>query len=218
LYLAHEYVEEGDRIAFVLPKSVISGVSWFLARSLLASMYQLEYVIVSMDSSAGYNFSESTSLSETLLIAKRTKKHDEKEKSCFVCLLKKPATAMEATQLAHEIATGYNSKADKMDIFEPGYGQQNVVASGVIAYTIPRKVLLENIDNWGKLVAFTDPWLTLQVMELLGGKIQLSDKKISVPLRQIGKFAKIGVDRHQFHDNFAEVEDRTPGCKPSLFG
>lgn len=218
LYLAHEYVKEGDRIAFVLPRNVISGVSWFLARSLLASMYHLEYVIVSMDPAGGYNFSESTSLSETLLVARRIKKHDEKEKTCIVCLLKKPVTAMEATQLAHEVATNYGNRAGKMDIFKHGYGQQNVLAPGVIAYTIPRKVLLKNIDNWGKVIAFSDPWLTLQSMELLEGKIQISDEKTSVPLKQIGGIAKIGVDRHQFHDSFAVTESQTPGTKPSLFG
>ena len=218
LYLAHEYVKEGDRIAFVLPKSVLSGVSWFLARSLLASMYQLEYIIVSMDPSAGYNFSESTSLSETLLIARRTGKHDENEKTCIVCLLKKPTTAMAATQLAHDIFSSYAAGADRMDVFKHGYGQQNLVAPHVVAYTVPRKILLENIDNWGKLIAFTDPWLTLQAMELLEGKIQVQDGKIDVPMEQIGKLAKIGVDRHQFHDNFAEAEEGTPGTKPSLFG
>ncbi|MBS7614563.1 hypothetical protein KEJ18_02360 [Candidatus Bathyarchaeota archaeon] len=88
LHLAHEYVKEGDRIAFVLPKNILSGVSWFLARSLLASIYHLEYVVVSMDPTSGYNFSESTSLSEALLVAKRTASHNEKERTCIACLLK----------------------------------------------------------------------------------------------------------------------------------
>jgi len=218
LYLAHEYVKEGDRIAFVLPKSVLSGVSWFLARSLLASMYHLEYVVVSMDPIMGYNFSESTSLSETLLIAKRTTNHNEKEKTGIVCLLKKPTTAMAATQLAHEAVQSYASKADKMDIFKYGYSQQNVISQGVVAYTVPRNILLENIDNWGKLIAFTDPWLTIQALELLEGKIQTSRNKVAAPLKQIGKIARIGIDRHQFHDNFQRADEETPGTKPCVFG
>ncbi|MGB9671589.1 MAG: hypothetical protein ACPLZY_00405 [Candidatus Norongarragalinales archaeon] len=218
LYLAHEYVKEGDRIAFVLPKNILSGVSWFLARSLLTSMYHLEYIVVSMDPTSGYNFSESTSLSETLLIAKRALNHSEKQRTCIVCLLKKPATAMEATQLAHEIVQSYASKADKMDVFKHGYGQHNIIAPGVVAYTVSRKFLLENIDNWGKLISFTDPWLTTQAMELLEGQIQVGDKKVSVPSKQIGKIARIGIDRHQFHDNFQRVDEGTPGTKPCVFG
>lgn len=218
LYLAHEYVKEGDRIAFVLPKNLLSGVSWFLARSLLASMYHLEYVVVSMDPTSGYNFSESTSLSETLLIAKRTANHNEKEKTCIVCLLRKPTTAIAATQLAHEIVQRYASQADTMNVFKYGYGQQNVIAPGVVAYTVSRKFLLENIDNWGKLISFTDPWLTTQAMDLLEGQIQIGDKKVSVPLKHVGKIAKIGIDAHQFHDTFVKTEEWTPGTKPSLYG
>lgn len=217
LCLAHEYVNEGDRIAFVLPRSVLSGVSWFLARSLIASMYHLEYIVVSMDPAGGYNFSESTSLSETLLVAKRVANHSEREKTCIVCLLKKPATAMEATQLAHEIVQNYASKVEKMDVFKYGYGQQNIIAPGVIAYTVPRRVLLENIDNWGKLLSFTDPWLTVQALELLEGRIHLGHKIINLSLKPIGKIAKIGIDAHQFHDNFVRSEE-APGTVPSLYG
>lgn len=218
LYLAHEYVKDGDRIAFVLPRNLLSGISWFLARSLLASMYQIEYVVVSMDPSAGYNFSESTSLSETLLVARRKQEHDDGEKTCFVCLLKKPTTAMEATQLAHEIAASYGSNAEKMDVFEHGYSQHNIISSGVVAYTLPRKILLENIDNWGKLISFTDPWLTLQALKLISGEIQVNEKTFDIPLKHLGRIAKIGIDAHQFHDNFAKVEEGTPGTKPSLYG
>jgi hypothetical protein len=50
----------------VLPRNLLMGVSWFLARVLLATKYHLKYVIVSSDSENGFNFSEGTSLSEVL--------------------------------------------------------------------------------------------------------------------------------------------------------
>lgn len=71
LYLAYRYVKPGGVIAFVLPRNVLSGVSWFLARALLASRFHVKYVIVSSDTSDtedGYNFSEGTSLSEALIV------------------------------------------------------------------------------------------------------------------------------------------------------
>jgi hypothetical protein len=105
-----------------------------------------------------------------------------------------------------------------MDVFRYGYGQQNVIAQGVVAYTVSRKFLLENIDNWGKLISFTDPWLTTQAMELLEGQIQIGDKRVCVPLKQVGNIARIGIDRHQFHDNFQRVDKGTPGTKPCVFG
>ncbi len=88
LHVAGETVVEGGRVAFVLPRSILSGVGWFLARALLASRFHLEYVVVSYDSQGGYNFSESTALSECLIVARKAREHSENEKTCIVALLK----------------------------------------------------------------------------------------------------------------------------------
>jgi hypothetical protein len=66
LQVAGETVSEEGRIAFVLLRSLLSGVGWFLARALSASRFHLEYVVVSYNPRRGYNFSESTALSECL--------------------------------------------------------------------------------------------------------------------------------------------------------
>jgi len=80
LYLAYRYVKSYGVIAFVLPRSLLAGASWFLARVLLASRFHVKYVVVSNDP-RGYNFSEGTSLSETLIVAKRVDKHDDSEET-----------------------------------------------------------------------------------------------------------------------------------------
>jgi len=64
LYLAYKYMKESGVIAFVLPRNLLSGISWFLARVLLSTKFHLRYVIVSADNERGHNFSESTSLSD----------------------------------------------------------------------------------------------------------------------------------------------------------
>jgi len=90
LHLAYKYVKDHGVIAFVLPRGLLAGVSWFLARALLASKFHLKYVIVSSDSVNGYNFSEGTSLSETLIVARRVDVHRDDEDTVFVILLRKP--------------------------------------------------------------------------------------------------------------------------------
>ncbi|MEM2261620.1 MAG: hypothetical protein ABIM42_05900 [candidate division WOR-3 bacterium] len=50
LYLAYKYVEPEGAIAFVIPRNILSGISWFLARALLATKFHLKYVIISSDS------------------------------------------------------------------------------------------------------------------------------------------------------------------------
>jgi len=73
LYLASKRIKDNGKIAFVLPKSLLTGITWLSARSLLLDKFCLEHVVVSYDAEKGYNFSESTSLSETLIVARKRK-------------------------------------------------------------------------------------------------------------------------------------------------
>ncbi|RMF53954.1 MAG: hypothetical protein D6749_00785 [Chloroflexota bacterium] len=68
--VAHPYIKEGGRIALVLPKALLSGIAWEKTRQLINQHYRLEYLVVSHDPEK-WNFSESTDLSEVLLIARK---------------------------------------------------------------------------------------------------------------------------------------------------
>jgi hypothetical protein len=144
LYLAYRYVKNGGVIAFVLPRNLLAGVSWLLARVLLASKFHVRYVIVSSDSKNGYNFSEGTSLSETLIVAKRTDSHSDEEETAFVNLLSKPTTALEAVMLAEEIMRSASTKWE--DIVEVG-------ESKAVVFKVSRRQLLNSIDNWNRFIA-----------------------------------------------------------------
>lgn len=71
--IADRYVKKGGRLALVLPKALVSGVAWAPTRELLAKNYQLEFLVASQDPER-WNFSESTSLSEVMLVAQKTGK------------------------------------------------------------------------------------------------------------------------------------------------
>ncbi len=141
LYLAHRFVRDGGVIAFVLPRNILMGVSWFLARVLLATRYHLKYVIVSSDPENGYNFSEGTSLSEAIIIAKRQDKHSPDEETVFINLLRKPRTALEAIALADEV-------------MRRRYGYVPLGENMATAYVtrVKRGNLLNYILNWNILV------------------------------------------------------------------
>lgn len=68
--VAHPYIKEGGRIALVLPKALLSGVAWEKTRQLINQHYRLEYLVASHDPER-WNFSDSTDLSEVLLIARK---------------------------------------------------------------------------------------------------------------------------------------------------
>jgi hypothetical protein len=157
LYLAYKYVKEGGVIAFVLPRAILAGISWFLARILIASKFHLKYVIVSSDPKNGYNFSEGSDLSEVLLVAKRVERHEPSEETVFVILTKKPRTALEGVLVANSIIEA--KKKGMLQFSHEG-------AEGIIR-VIDRRTLLKHVDNWNRFVAISEPILNDYIFEFL---------------------------------------------------
>ena len=210
LYLAYKYVRDGGVIGFVLPRGVLAGVSWFLARTLLASKFHVKYVIVSNDPENGYNFSEGTSLSETLIVAKRVMQHSDEEETIFISLLRKPSTALEAMMLAEEVRK--KLPQDIPSLVEIG----NCKA---IVFKVRRKELLSNVDNWNRFVAIPDPVLLRKVVWslLIDNMVELGEERVRVPMVRFNDIMlSIGIDAHQFHDHFERVRTTTP--YPIVFG
>ncbi|MCL0029632.1 N-6 DNA methylase [Dehalococcoidia bacterium] len=205
LYLANMRVKEKGKICFVLPKSVLTGVSWFLARALLASRYHVEYLIVSYDSNSGYNFSESTSLSECLVVAKRVQGHQSNEVTRFISLLSKPKTSIEAIGLANEI------KNDG-DYVEAGSAKAFIVKA-------TRKEMLDQLDNWGRFIFLPNLSLLKEVKDLFSGVLRVGDVQKQIPLTKLNDLiTSIGLDRHQFIDAFRPTTGEVPGSLRVVHG
>ena len=199
IYLADIKIAEDGKICFVLPRGILSGVSWFLARTLLAAHYHVEYIIVSYDSDK-YNFSESTNLAECMFIA-RSREHPRKnETTDFVMLLKKPTTSIEAIALAQEISKGGNT------YFTGGKSKAFVRA-------IDRKVLIDNVDNWGRFVCLPELDILHQIDGILAGRISIGHQNVAIPMTKFNELIKtIGVDRQRFSDTFRPLDERVPGA------
>ena len=78
--LADQHIRVGGRIAFVLPSAILTGSRWIAIRRMILERYRLEWIVVSHDPRKRgkkrdlpgrywTSFSESTSMSEVLLIA-----------------------------------------------------------------------------------------------------------------------------------------------------
>ncbi len=205
LYLADMRLKQDGKICFVLPKGLLSGISWFLGRVLLAAKYHLRYVIVSYDPD-NYNFSESTSLSECMFVADRTDKHSDNEETTFITILKKPHTSIEAIALANRI-----------DNREGNY----IEAGNSMAFltTVKRHELLDNVDNWGRFVFLPNIELQDEITSLLSGTIKIGKTDGKLPLTRLNNLiSSIGVDRHRFTDTFEIVKEPIPGSMRVLHG
>ncbi len=198
-------MKQDGKICFVLPKSLLTGISWFLGRVLLAAKYRLKYVIVSYEPN-NYNFSESTSLSECMFVAERADKHQDGEETTFVTLLKKPHTSIEAIALANRIDSREGS------FIEAG-------KSSAFLTTVKRRELLDNVDNWGRFVFLPNIELQDEVINLLDGTIKIGKTKEKLPLTRMNNLiATVGVDAHRFVDTFQVVSDSVPGSLRMLHG
>lgn len=205
LYLAHKKVKENGKICFVLPKSFLCGISWFLARCLLAYYYHIEYIVVSYDSDNGYNFSESTSLSECLFVAKKVKQHSPNEETKFIVLLNKPKTSIEGISLARLIEK-------KKNFAETGDARAFILRNS-------REEMLEYIDNWGRFVFLPHLKLLKNIKDFLRGSINIGNIKAKIPITRLNNLiSSIGIDAHQFHDEFTITSKKVPGSTKILLG
>ena len=101
------------RLALVLPVTLCTGPSWQQTRSLIESGFALHMVITSHDP-LRWNFSDSTDLSEALLIA--TRRPEEKDgaehHTTFVNLWQNPNGVLDAHRMAQAIATTTPAKLE----------------------------------------------------------------------------------------------------------
>jgi hypothetical protein len=205
VYLADMRLKMGGKLCFVLPKSLLSGISWFLIRTLLAAKYHLKYVVVSYEPGAN-NFSESTSLSECLFVAERVQEHNADEETTFITLLKKPRTSIEAIAVANSI-DGNNER-----LVEAGESKAFLTKVG-------RGELLDNVDNWGRFTFLPDVEIMEEVASLLAGKIKIGSQNVKIPLARLNNvIASIGVDAHRFMDTFKVANENMPGAVRILHG
>ena len=101
--LAHRLVKPGGRIALVLPVTALSGESWQGIRGMLASKYEVEYVVSSHDPSLR-TMSYDTGIAEVLLVARRLNEGEApKGRGLFVNLWRAPYQETDALALVRTV-------------------------------------------------------------------------------------------------------------------
>ncbi len=197
---ADKALKAGGRLALVLPKAVLSGVAWGKTRNLLRENYRVAYIISSHDP-LHWNFSESTNLSEVLLIAEKKQDGPEKPpgKVTIVNLYRNPANIFEA------LALEFGLRGSAPDL-EAGQGALAVCLGNETlgeALSIPWHDL-EKRALWILPSAFAQADLIRTAFNLGEGKVSLpgtgKPKKVSLcPLKKLGS---LGPDRRDIHDGF----------------
>ena len=103
--LADAKVKKGGVVALVIPLTFASGEAWYAARNLFEQKYK-DIMVVSLGTTESNQiaFSADTGMAEVLVIATRkTTSSGEKSPVTFVNLLKRPASLLEAFNIAKVI-------------------------------------------------------------------------------------------------------------------
>jgi hypothetical protein len=193
-------------MALVLPAAITSGVAWEKTRTLIDAQYALETVVSSHHAPDRWAFSENTSLSEVLLVARkmRSTKSEGSSTCVFVNLWRNPSSTAEAIALADVIARVRDDAAV--------VSRRAALDHGVCSIMVGE-------SKWGELLASPlsevrhQPWLgsTFAQTDLVRTNWLLHEGNLSVPgasqtvpmqICPLGRLVEFGPDRRDVHDGF----------------
>lgn len=114
MLLGLRITKPGARIGIVIPRSMLSGVSWTFVRDQYFKACDIEYIISNFDPEtkpgpAAWSWSENTNLGEVLIVARRrsadadTDPPTPRPDVTYVSVWKRPNNEVEALLLAHSI-------------------------------------------------------------------------------------------------------------------
>ena len=190
------------RLALVLPATVCTGPSWEQTRSLIESDFALDMVVASHDP-LRWNFSDSTDLSEALLIATRrpVECNAEERRTTFVNLWRNPNGVLDAHRIAYAVTETAPARIE-----DTGTALLEVDGRHVgEVFSIPESRLAGK--KWSG-VQFARADLVRSAIKLLDdGDVWVPGEEATgdVPLCQLNALGQTGPDRRRLVDGF----DRT---------
>lgn len=212
--LADRYLKPGGRMALVLPKALISGVAWEPTRELLRNKYLIEFLVVSHDPER-WNFSESTSLSEILIVARKEDGIMPATPMTCINLWRNPETSFDALAISQALR---NSPAPPL--FPLGQGALNLgfgkeKSAEVLNFNWQE---CKTWDMWLLPCAFAQSDLIRAAYYLLMGKLWLPGFGIkgAIPLAPLNSIASLGPDGRDIHDAFTLSDSAT--AYPAFWG
>ena len=154
--LADRMVGPGGRIALVLPVTALFGESWREIRGMLASRYDIEFVVSSHDP-ALLSMSYDTEIAEALLVARRLKQDEQAlGRGKFVNLWRAPYQETDALALVRTVVAASSTPVLRAD--GPPVGGSPLMVGG---------------EQWGEIVdgpVGEAPWSAARWRQALTGQ------------------------------------------------
>ena len=191
------------RLALVLPATVCTGPSWEQTRSLIERNFVLDMVVASHDP-LRWNFSDSTDLSEALLIAtRRPEKNDTSERrTTFVNLWRNPDGVLDAHRVAQAITATPPALFEGTGTALLGVDDQHV---GEVL-SMPESRIAGK--KWSG-VQFARADLIRSALKLLDDGeawVPGEGEAASIPLCRVDELGQVGPDRRDVWDGFERTD------------
>jgi hypothetical protein len=208
--IADRMMTKNGVLALVLPKAVLNGSAWAPTRSLFRR-YHLQYVICSHEPK-NWNFSESTSLSEVLLILAK-KRRDESSLTKYINLWSQPKTSVEALAVVREahrkIAADLSATTGVCEIRTDGkkFGEMTQLSFHGHSQM-----------SWALPASFAQTDLCRVAYFLSQGKLLLPGLGHigNLKMVQLSDVATLGPDGRDIYDGFSLTSSSTP--YPAFWG
>lgn len=206
IVLADQLLKPGGRLGLVIPRAILSGVSWREIREkIFLKGYEIEYIVSNYDPGdkrlniEPWNWSENTNLGEVLIVARKTNKPQTERYTTFVNLWNKPKNEIESLIIDEQCIKGRQEK-DSFSFENGTYKFLKLNKDVGVVYNINQK----NLEyNFLYPALFANPHLNKLVFDLL--------EKHSLPLSPLGDITQdLGVDIKQVKDTFKQTNTTTP--------
>ena len=194
------------RLALVLPLTVCTGRSWAPTRALIEQDFTLDVVITSHDPQR-WNFSDSSDLSDALLIATRRPRLPDKieHRTTFVNLYQYPNGVLDAHRLAQAVSVTTPANLE----------EQGTALLEVDGQHVGEVVSIAESNLAGKQwfgVQFARADMTRSAARLWEkGEVWIPGDVLTatVPLCQLGSISVLGPDRRDILDGFEQTDTIT---------
>ena len=188
----------------MLPSTVCTGPSWERTRGLIEREFTLDMVVASHDPER-WNFSDSTSLSEVLLIATLRRearpRPDDDDRTVFVNLWENPDGVLDAHRAARAVTA-----TTPASIEDDGAALLEVDGRHIgEALSMPTAKLAGR--QWSGM-QFARADLVRSALSLLDGEVSIpgEQRTAAVPLCRLDELGAVGPDRRDVWDGFERTD------------
>lgn len=197
-------VTPGGRIALVLPKTFLTGQAWEPSRRLLAERFHVEDVIVSHEPGR-WNFSDSTQLSETMIIARKLQGGESRRslQTRWIQLRRNPRNHIESLSIVAAVKRAPLTAAGELLRVSDS-------PEGEVGEMFARRSPTDG-SPW-RHASFSTAALD-QVAATVSERRRIAlpgGTEIDLPLCGLGEIATYGFDTRDIHDAFEPVTAAQP--------